>query len=102
MLPHKNAVEMWAKAVDTAQSLEPNAVAKALENMRYDAGTGMMWMRADDHQLMHALYAFMFTKAGQPGVKHDVENTGFGWRTEGRIEAEDIVLPHSCKMERPQ
>ena len=102
MLPHKNAVEMWAKAVDTAQSLDPNAVAKALENMRYDAGTGPMWMRGEDHQLMHALYAFMFTKAGQPGVKHDVENLGFGWRTEGRIEAEDIVPPVICKMERPQ
>lgn len=102
MLPHKSAVEMWAKAVDTSQSLDPNTVAKALENMRYDAGTGPMWMRAEDHQLMHALYAFMFTKAGQPGVKHDVENLGFGWRTEGRIEAKDIVLPQTCRMERPQ
>ena len=102
MLPHKNAIEMWAKAVDTAQSLDPNAVARALENMRYDAGTGPMWMRAEDHQLMHALYAFMFTKVGQPGVKHDVENLGYGWRSEGRIEAEDIIPPNTCKMERPQ
>ena len=102
MLPHKSAVEMWAKAVDTAQSLDPIAVAKALENVRYDAGTGTMWMRAEDHQLMHSLYAYMFTKAGQPGVKHDVENLGIGWHTDGRIEAEDIVLPHTCKMERPQ
>jgi branched-chain amino acid transport system substrate-binding protein len=92
---------MWAKAVDTAQSLDPAAVARALETMRYDAGTGMMWMRAEDHQLMHPLYAYMFTKAGQPGVKHDVEDTGFGWRTEGRIESEDIVPPVRCQMERP-
>jgi branched-chain amino acid transport system substrate-binding protein len=102
MLPHKSAVEMWAKAVDTAKTDEAPAVAKALENMRYDAGTGPMWMRAEDHQLMHALYAFRFTKAGVPGVKHDVENLGIGWRTEGRVEAEDIVRPHTCKMERPQ
>ena len=46
MLPHKSAVEMWAKAVDTAKTDEATAVAKALENMRYDAGTGPMWMRA--------------------------------------------------------
>ncbi len=102
MLPHKNALEMWAKAVDAAQSVDPAAVAKALENVRYNAGTGMMWMRAEDHQLMHPLYAYLFTKAGQPCVNHDVENTGFGWRTGGRIESEDIVPPIKCQMERPQ
>jgi branched-chain amino acid transport system substrate-binding protein len=101
MLPHKSAVEMWAKAVDASKSTDPVAVAKALENMRYDAGTGPMWMRADDHQLMHPVYAFSFQKAGQPGVKYDVENTGFGWKTEGRFEADDTVLPTNCKMERP-
>jgi branched-chain amino acid transport system substrate-binding protein len=100
MLPAKTAVEMWAKAVDTAKSLEPIAVARALEGMRYDAGTGMMWMRAEDHQLMEPQYAYLFSKLG-PGVKHDIENTGFGWRTEGRIETEETVLPHTCKMERP-
>ena len=101
MLPHKNAVEMWAKAVDASQSLDPITVAKALETMRYDSGTGMMWMRAEDHQLMQPQYAYLFTRAGQPGVKHDVENTGFGWRTEGRTETDETVLPHTCKMERP-
>lgn len=101
MLPHKSAVEMWAKAVDLAKSTDPIAVAKALENMRYDAGTGMMWMRPDDHQLMHPAYAFSFQKAGGPGVKYDVENTGFGWKTEGRFETEDTILPTNCKMERP-
>ncbi len=100
MLPMKNAVEMWAKAVDSAQSLNPVAVARALETMRYDAGTGMMWMRAEDHQLMQPQYAYLFTKVGA-GVKHDIENTGFGWRTEGRFETDETVPSHSCKMERP-
>jgi hypothetical protein len=50
---------------------------------------------------MHPLYAYTYNKAGQPGVKHDVENTEFGWRTEGRIESEDIVPPIKCQMERP-
>ena len=100
MLPMKNAVEMWAKAIDAANSTDPVKVAGALEGMRYDAGTGTMWMRPDDHQLMQPQYAYIFTKAG-PGAKHDVENTGFGWRTEGRIEADETILPHTCKMERP-
>ena len=99
-LAAKNAVEMWAKAIDTAHSLDPIAVAKALEGMRYDAGTGAMWMRADDHQLMLPQYAYSFAKVG-PGVTHDLENTGFGFRTEGRFEADQTVLPHTCKMERP-
>ncbi|HEX4985577.1 MAG TPA: branched-chain amino acid ABC transporter substrate-binding protein [Burkholderiales bacterium] len=101
MLPHKSAVEMWARAVDAAKSVDPVAVARALEGMKYDAGTGMMWMRPDDHQLMHPLYAFSLNKAGTPGVKHDVENTGFGWKTEGRFETNDTILPTNCKMERP-
>ena len=101
MLPEKNAVEMWAKAVNATGSLDPITVAKILENMRYDAGTGTMWMRAEDHQLMLPQYVYMFGKAGQQGIKHDVENTGFGWRTEARIESEAIVPPVKCQMEQP-
>ena len=100
MLPIKNAVEMWARAVDTSKSLDPVTVAKTLENMRYDSGTGMMWMRAEDHQLMQPQYAYLFTKVG-PGIRHDIENTGFGWRTQGRIETDETVPPHTCRMERP-
>jgi branched-chain amino acid transport system substrate-binding protein len=101
MLPHKAAVEMWARAVETTHSLEPLGVARALETMRYDAGTGTMWMRSDDHQLMQPQFAYLFTKAGAPGVRHDIESTGLGWRTEGRTEAEESVLPHTCSMQRP-
>jgi branched-chain amino acid transport system substrate-binding protein len=100
MLPVKSAVEMWAKAVDTAASLDVNPIARALEGMRFDAGTGTMWMRPEDHQIMQAQYAYLFAKPG-PRVKHDVENTGFGWQTEGRIEGSDAMLPHTCKMDRP-
>jgi len=101
MLPHKNAVEMWAKAVNATQSLDPITIAKALEGMRYDSGTGTMWMRPEDHQLMQPQYAYLFSKAGQQGIRHDVENTGFGWHTEGRIESEDTIPPIRCQMERP-
>jgi len=58
-------------------------------------------MRAEDHQLIHPLYLATFAKAGQSGVKYDAENTGYGWKTDARIEAKDTVLPTTCKMERP-
>lgn len=100
MLPINNAVEMWARAVDMANSTDPVKIARMLEGMRYDAGAGSMWMRPDDHQLMQPQYAYVFTRVGR-GMQHDVENLGFGWRTEGRIEADETILPHTCKMQRP-
>ncbi len=100
-LPIKAAVEMWARAIESTKSTDAVKIATALETMRYDAGTGPMWMRADDHQIMQPLYAAVFTKVG-PGVKYDAEGTGFGWKTEGRVEADDSALPHRCRMERPR
>jgi len=60
-----------------------------------------MWMRAEDHQLMTPLYQVVFTRAGQPGVKYDAEDTGFGWKTENRLEARELVTPATCKVQRP-
>jgi branched-chain amino acid transport system substrate-binding protein len=42
----------------------------------------------------------MMDRAGAPGVKHDVEGSGFGFRTVRRFEATDIEMPHTCKMTR--
>ncbi len=95
------AVEMLALAIDQAGSADPLKVARALEGMKYAGATGEVWMRAEDHQLIHPLYLATFSRAGQSGVKYDAENTGYGWKTEARIEAKDTILPTTCKMERP-
>jgi branched-chain amino acid transport system substrate-binding protein len=95
------AIEMLARAIDQAGSTDPLKVARALEGMKYTGPTGEVWMRAEDHQLIHPLYLATFAKAGQSGVKYDVENTGYGWKTDARVEAKDTVSPTSCKMERP-
>ena len=100
-IPYKYTIEMWAKAIDKAGSAEPNKVAKALEDMRYDGGVGEVWMRPDDHQLIEPLFVSTFTKVGKAGVKHDSDGTGYGWKTDVRIEAKDNILPTTCKMERP-
>ena len=98
----KTELEMLAKAIGDAKSTDPLKVAKALEGMKYQGDTGEVWMRADDHQIMQPIYLATFTKAGGKDVKYDVESTGYGWRTDTRIEYKDTVLPTTCKMERPQ
>jgi branched-chain amino acid transport system substrate-binding protein len=50
---------------------------------------------------MMPLYQVVFTRAGQPGVKHDAEDTGFGWKTEGRLETRDLITPATCTVQRP-
>ena len=97
----KNGVEMLAKAMDQAKSTDPEKVAKVLEGMKFHSITGEDEMRADNHELLQALFISSFVKAGGKGVKFDVERTGMGFKTVGRVEAKDTALPTTCKMERP-
>ena len=97
----KNGVEMLAKAMNQAKSSDPAKVAKALEGMKHNGPTGEVEMRADNHELLQPLFISSFVKSGTKGVKYDVERTGMGFRTEGRVEAKDTALPTTCKMERP-
>lgn len=97
----KTELEMLARAINEAKSTEPLKVAKALENTRYQGDTGEVWMRADDHQLMQPLYIATFMKVGEPGVRYDAEGTGYGWKTDIRMEAKDTIMPTSCRMQRP-
>ena len=97
----KTELEMLASAINGARSIEPLKVARALEGMKFRSDTGEVWMRPDDHQLMQPIYLATFTKAGGKDVKIDAEGTGYGWKTDLRIEAKDTVMPTTCKMERP-
>jgi branched-chain amino acid transport system substrate-binding protein len=97
----KNAMDMLVKAMNESKSADPLKVAKALEGMKHQAFTGEIVMRADNHQILQPMYVSTLTKAGKPGVKYDVERTGMGFRSEGRIEAQDTMLPTTCKMQRP-
>lgn len=92
---------MLAKAMNDAKSVDPLKVARALEDMKYQSDTGEVWMRADDHQLMQPIYLATFTKTGGKDVKIDAEGTGFGWKTDARVETADTVMPTTCKMDRP-
>ena len=100
-LPTHIAPEMLRMAIAKAGTDDPLKVALALEGMRYNGPTGEVWMRPDDHQIMTPLYKVVFTRAGQPGVKYDAEDTGFGWKTENKLEMRDVIHPATCKVQRP-
>jgi branched-chain amino acid transport system substrate-binding protein len=100
-LPSYRVVEMVASAMNKSGTTEPIKIAYALEGMKYIGPSGESWMRADDHQMIVPIYLMSFAKAGQLGVKHDEEGTGYGWKTEALIEAKDNIPPMKCSMERP-
>jgi branched-chain amino acid transport system substrate-binding protein len=55
-------------------------------------------MRAADHQFQQPLVVGIMDKQGSPGVKYDVEGSGYGFRVIRVIEAEKAQMPTSCKM----
>ena len=98
-------VEMLSRAIERAASTEAAAVARALEGATLDpawlGGLHTATMRAADHQLQQPLVISVMERAGSPGVQHDVEGSGFGFRTLRRIDAAAASQAHSCKMARP-
>ena len=83
--------------------VEPLAVARALEGLRLDSpalrGVTSGTMRAADHQYLQPLLVSVMERKGQPGVRFDVEGSGYGFRTVRRVDA--LEPAHSCKMNRP-
>jgi branched-chain amino acid transport system substrate-binding protein len=100
-LPPFRVLGMLADAMNKVGTTDALKVAYALEGMRYKGPTGDSWMRVEDHQMMVPVYVLTFAKAGQPGVKHDAEGTGYGWKTDGLIDAKSNVPPVRCQMQRP-
>ncbi len=88
---------MLSKAMEKAGTENIIGIAKALEGMEYETPYGKVYMRAEDHQLIQP----QFISTYSDGVERDVENTGFGFKTDLRIPAEASALPTSCKMRRP-
>jgi branched-chain amino acid transport system substrate-binding protein len=97
-------IELLAAAIERAGSAESGAVSRALAGARFDAqhlgGFHAATMRAADHQLQQPLVVSVMDRLGAPGVKYDVEGSGFGFRTVRRFEAHEVEMATSCKMAR--
>jgi len=94
-------VEALAQALERAGSVDSVAVGRALENAQVSLAGQSGRMRATDHQFQQSLVVGVMDRQGSPGVKFDVEGSGYGFRVVRTIPAERAEMPTSCKMQRP-
>jgi len=101
-------IEALAQAMDATagktggtSGLDIAAIASQLEHGRVSLGGQSGSMRAADHQFQQPLVVGVMDRQGAPGVKFDVEGSGYGFRVVKTIAPEAAEMPHSCKMQRP-
>jgi branched-chain amino acid transport system substrate-binding protein len=94
-------VEALTQSIEKAGSLEAAAVARQLEKASVNVSGLAGAMRAADHQFQQPLRVAVMDRQGSPGVKFDVEGSGFGFRVIKTISQTGAEQPHSCQMNRP-
>ncbi len=94
-------VEALAQAIDRAGSLEAAPVARALEQAKVELHGQRGAMRAADHQFQQQLMVGIMDRQGTPGVRFDVEGSGYGFRVIKTIQPAQAEMPHACRMGRP-
>ncbi len=94
-------VESLAQAVEKAGTTNSIAVANQLERAKVTFASQTGVMRAADHQFQQPLVVGVMERQGSPGVKFDVEGSGYGFRVMKTISAANAEQPTTCKMQRP-
>ena len=94
-------VETLAQSLEKAGSSEAAAVAAQMEKAAVNFSGFKGAMRAADHQFQQPLAVALMGKQGAPGVKFDVEGSGYGFRVIKAISAQRAEQPTSCQMIRP-
>jgi branched-chain amino acid transport system substrate-binding protein len=95
-------VEALAQAIEkSGTATNMTAVAGQLENAAVNLNAQGGRMRAADHQFQQALVVGVMERQGTPGVRFDVEGSGYGFRVIKQISAAQAELPSSCRMARP-
>ena len=104
-------IEMLAQALEgggnkpaaTGDSgIDMVAVARQLERGSVRLSGQAASMRAQDHQLQQPLVVGLMERVGTPGVRFDVEGSGYGFRVIKSLTASAAELPSSCRMIRPE
>lgn len=94
-------VEALAQAIEKAGGTDATALALALERASVSMGGQAGTMRAADHQFQQPLAVGVMDRQGVPGVKFDVEGSGYGFRVIRSVSAAQAEMPTTCKMNRP-
>jgi branched-chain amino acid transport system substrate-binding protein len=94
-------VEALAQSIEKAGTTEAAAVAAQLEKATVLFAGHQGVMRSADHQFQQPLLVAVMDKQGTPGVRFDVEGSGYGFRVIKSIAAARAEQPHTCRMARP-
>jgi branched-chain amino acid transport system substrate-binding protein len=93
-------VEALAQAIEKAGTTQAVPVAMALERVSVSMAGQTGTMRAADHQFQQPLAVGIMEKAGTPGVKFDVEGSGYGFRVIRQLSPAQAEMPTTCRMVR--
>ncbi|MDI1238796.1 MAG: branched-chain amino acid ABC transporter substrate-binding protein [Polaromonas sp.] len=94
-------VEALAQSIEKARTVESGALAAQLEKATVLFAGHKGVMRGADHQFQQPLLVAVMDKQGAPGVRFDVEGSGYGFRVIKVIDAARSSQPHNCRMQRP-
>jgi branched-chain amino acid transport system substrate-binding protein len=93
-------VEALAQAINQAGTAEAIPLARSLEQASVTFAGQSGRMRGADHQFQQPLVVGVMDRQGSPGVKFDVEGSGYGFRVVRQIAPAQAEMPHTCKMTR--
>ena len=101
LMSSHSAIAMLSKAIKQAGTADPVKVAFAMEGTTVKSLNGDVEMRKSDHQAQQPMYIATWTKTNGKDVRFDQEKTGYGWKTDQKIETFVATQPTSCQMKRP-
>ena len=88
-------------AVTGQDAIDLIAVAAQLERANVTLQGQNGTMRAADHQFQQPLVVGVMDRQGAPGVKFDVEGSGYGFRVIKTLPAASAEQATTCRMQRP-
>jgi branched-chain amino acid transport system substrate-binding protein len=94
-------IEALAQAIEKAGSVKAADIAAQLEKAEVRLAGQSARMRAADHQFQQPLAVAVMDRQGAPGVKFDVEGSGYGFRVIRQLTPQQAEMPHTCNMDRP-
>jgi branched-chain amino acid transport system substrate-binding protein len=98
-------IEALAQAIERAGAsggpISAASIAAQLEKADVSFAGQRARMRAADHQFQQPLAVAVMDRQGAPGVKFDVEGSGYGFRVIRTLTPQQAEQPHSCQMVRP-